>query len=327
MNNNIIFSMENNDDFFNSNIVRETLNNSLRSKYILYYVQYINDRISEKLNKDKSWNMILLPKNINKLQLDLEYIKKLLPLDKLCRCQISMDCTCKFMFRYKDNDPNRIYKWVWHDLTEDSGFVKFDGDFIELKVLVLSNYKALSGLVNNNLVFNSNGEYQDELILEYNIQDQKLIDKNKKLDNFITTGLNSLSTSTIYNIDNLFPNSEFDNCNKKHILNSIDLDIQKDEDIIEDYSIEIDKWCKKSDGSYKDIRVLLSSLQQVLWPEAQWEPIEISKLMTDIEILKKAYRKAIIVCHPDRHQKENDNHKHKVHKIFMALNQAYKNIQ
>jgi len=49
----------------------------------------------------------------------------------------------------------------------------------------------------------------------------------------------------------------------------------------------------------RHIRVLLSTLHQVLWPGSNWKPISIADLM-DANSIKKINRKAMLIVHPDK---------------------------
>merc|ERR1712136_83981 len=72
---------------------------------------------------------------------------------------------------------------------------------------------------------------------------------------------------------------------------------------------QMDAWARTPDGSsFKDISVLLTSLDQVI-KESN---------------VKTFYRKAIIICHPDRHQYLNAEQQVRADRIFQALNAAWK---
>mmetsp|Transcript_11616 Transcript_11616/g.33815 ORF Transcript_11616/g.33815 Transcript_11616/m.33815 type:complete len:91 (+) Transcript_11616:1236-1508(+) len=89
----------------------------------------------------------------------------------------------------------------------------------------------------------------------------------------------------------------------------------------------MDKWAKTSDGSYKDIRSLLSTLQDVLWEGHDWKPISLSTLMMSSAEVKKAYRLALILAHPDRHQHASADQQYRAERVFQAINAAWKNKQ
>lgn len=83
------------------------------------------------------------------------------------------------------------------------------------------------------------------------------------------------------------------------------------------------RWAKTSEGTYKDLRTLLSSLQEILWNDADWTPKTISDLMMSSQRVKKAYRAAILMCHPDRHQQASPQQQYRAECIFQALNEAH----
>lgn len=87
---------------------------------------------------------------------------------------------------------------------------------------------------------------------------------------------------------------------------------------------EMDKWAKQADGKeWKDIRSLLSTLHEVMWPNSGWQPVSLSDLIADGAI-KKHYRKAIIVSHPDRHQEAETEQQFRAERVFQALNESWK---
>lgn len=47
------------------------------------------------------------------------------------------------------------------------------------------------------------------------------------------------------------------------------------------------------------MRVLLCTLQDILWPENGWQRVGMDKLLDPAEV-KKHYRKATMLCHPDK---------------------------
>ncbi|UKJ87858.1 hypothetical protein MACJ_000298 [Theileria orientalis] len=62
----------------------------------------------------------------------------------------------------------------------------------------------------------------------------------------------------------------------------------------------VDKWSLTSDGKLKDIRSLLSTLQNVLLDDVVWEPMPLSLLVGDKDSIKKYYKKALLTFHPDK---------------------------
>ncbi|KAL4439384.1 hypothetical protein ABPG74_017047 [Tetrahymena malaccensis] len=65
---------------------------------------------------------------------------------------------------------------------------------------------------------------------------------------------------------------------------------------------KIKSW-KEQNGTRKDIRTLLSTLQNILWPGANWNPVSFFDLSTE-ESLKSAIKKVLITFHPDRNRND-----------------------
>jgi len=87
---------------------------------------------------------------------------------------------------------------------------------------------------------------------------------------------------------------------------------------------ELNDWAKTPDGqSYKEIRTLLSTMHTVMWQGAGWKELSLSELVADSSI-KKNYRKAILLAHPDRHQSASSEQQVRADRIFNALNESFK---
>eukprot|EP00438_Fugacium_kawagutii_P026724 Skav228690 [mRNA] locus=scaffold2247:427009:427506:- [translate_table: standard] len=87
---------------------------------------------------------------------------------------------------------------------------------------------------------------------------------------------------------------------------------------------ELNDWAKTPDGqSYKEIRTLLSTMHSVMWQGAGWKELSLSELVADSSI-KKNYRKAILLAHPDRHQSASSEQQVRADRIFNALNESFK---
>ncbi|ESS32115.1 protein-tyrosine-phosphatase [Toxoplasma gondii VEG] len=93
--------------------------------------------------------------------------------------------------------------------------------------------------------------------------------------------------------------------------------------IPDEVQTQLEKWAKSSDGKYKDVRTLLCTVHEVLWPGADWEPVSISTLMIASQ-LKKHYRKALLLTHPDKHHSSSAEQLFRAEKIFQAFNEAFK---
>jgi len=90
-------------------------------------------------------------------------------------------------------------------------------------------------------------------------------------------------------------------------------------------STEMDRWAKTSDGtSFKDIRTLLSTMHTVIWQDSGWEALSLAELVAKDGNVKRYYRKAIVLCHPDRHQEADADRQVRADRIFQALNEAFK---
>ncbi|CAD2093720.1 conserved Plasmodium protein, unknown function [Plasmodium vinckei brucechwatti] len=87
---------------------------------------------------------------------------------------------------------------------------------------------------------------------------------------------------------------------------------------------QITKWSKNSDDSYKDIKVMLSTLDDVLWENSDWKRVFVSDLISNPSAVKKAYKSAILLCHPDKHRGKPIERVLRAELIFQALNNAFK---
>ncbi|KAL1122209.1 hypothetical protein AAG570_003614 [Ranatra chinensis] len=75
-----------------------------------------------------------------------------------------------------------------------------------------------------------------------------------------------------------------------------------------------------TEGKTNNIRALLTSLHTVVWGEAKWSQCHMHQLISTAEV-KKAYRKACIAVHPDKHIGTENEKLAKM--IFMELNNAW----
>lgn len=73
----------------------------------------------------------------------------------------------------------------------------------------------------------------------------------------------------------------------------------------------------------KGIRALLSSLHEVLWEGARWNPVKMADLIQPSSV-KRYYHKAMRVVHPDKVDSANCNQKFVAERSFEALNKAWK---
>ncbi|KAE9587626.1 hypothetical protein Lal_00021889 [Lupinus albus] len=79
-----------------------------------------------------------------------------------------------------------------------------------------------------------------------------------------------------------------------------------------------------SSGKETDIRLLLSSLHHILWPESGWYAIPIMSLIQSSQV-KKAYQKARLCLHPDKLQQRGATvlQKYIAQKVFSILQDAW----
>lgn len=77
-------------------------------------------------------------------------------------------------------------------------------------------------------------------------------------------------------------------------------------------------------GKEADVRLLLSSLHNILWPSSGWIAIPLMNLIESSQV-KKAYQKAVLCLHPDKLQQRGATpvHKHIAEKVFAALQDAW----
>ncbi|KAF7458429.1 protein-tyrosine-phosphatase [Cryptosporidium felis] len=291
--------------------------NNLNGEYILYNIYYANS--FEIFDEKAQPNILFLSSKYSLGNISLKIIRELIPKYKLCGCALEK-CICKFNVRYKRYDPCGIYKWIWCDLVDNEDMAIPFGSIIVLKILVFNSlihfekcdsaYKYTVDRLNNyHLISNSSLNSKKERQSSADHYNMDCFRSNT----VSVKAMNSISNSNIG--DNTLPS--------KHTQKPSKSEESRNAIYNNEVNDEINKWSRKPDGTYKDIRILLSTLHQVLWKGAQWEPVEISQLMSDIEVVKKLYRKAIILCHPDRHQKEDEYHKNRAHLIFMAINEAH----
>ncbi|XP_010549505.1 PREDICTED: uncharacterized protein LOC104820660 [Tarenaya hassleriana] len=84
---------------------------------------------------------------------------------------------------------------------------------------------------------------------------------------------------------------------------------------------EITHWLN---GKETDIKLLLSTLHHVLWPESGWYPIPLMNLQEGSQV-KKAYQKARLCLHPDKLQQRGASppQKYIAKRVFAILQDAW----
>ncbi|XP_034092578.1 cyclin-G-associated kinase isoform X2 [Gymnodraco acuticeps] len=91
---------------------------------------------------------------------------------------------------------------------------------------------------------------------------------------------------------------------------------------IDPLKLQILDWIE---GKERNIRALLSTLHTVLWEgETRWKPVGMAELVTPDQV-KKFYRKAVLIVHPDKATDKPYEHYAKM--IFMELNDAWSEFE
>jgi len=81
-------------------------------------------------------------------------------------------------------------------------------------------------------------------------------------------------------------------------------------------------WENNKDGTRKNIRNLLSSVQTVLWSNSGWKPVSFADLI-DFAAVKKAHMKVIRVVHPDKLTDATPEQMVVALRVFDVLNTAF----
>ncbi|KAG6428752.1 hypothetical protein SASPL_106789 [Salvia splendens] len=91
--------------------------------------------------------------------------------------------------------------------------------------------------------------------------------------------------------------------------------------IAEVLEYDIKRWAAGKEGN---IRALLSSLEQILWPESGWRSVSLTDMITSNSV-KKVYKKATLYVHPDKVQQKGANlqQKYIAEKVFDILKEAW----
>ncbi|KAK2967891.1 hypothetical protein RJ640_012371 [Escallonia rubra] len=107
--------------------------------------------------------------------------------------------------------------------------------------------------------------------------------------------------------------------------NQRDLQTQREQEerhrLAETLDDDIKRWAAGKEGN---LRALLSSLQDVLWPQCGWQQASLTDLITSISV-KKVYYKATLCVHPDKVQQKGANLRQKyiAEKVFDLLKEAW----
>ena len=72
----------------------------------------------------------------------------------------------------------------------------------------------------------------------------------------------------------------------------------------------------------RNVRTLLSTMHTVVWPECTWKAVGLGDVIESSQV-KKVYRKAMLVVHPDRCSGMSGEVRFIAKRIFEAINEAY----
>ena len=120
-----------------------------------------------------------------------------------------------------------------------------------------------------------------------------------------------------------------DNAHKTHLIkkqqevqSQLDRDTVKNElhSKLLNWSGDINK------GTLKNIRALLTTMDNVLWEDSGWKTVTLADCVQSSKV-KIKYYKAIRMVHPDRSQKAEPKQKYISEQIFTALNAAWDKFQ
>ncbi len=87
---------------------------------------------------------------------------------------------------------------------------------------------------------------------------------------------------------------------------------------------KLDRW---RHGNKDNIRALLCSLDNVLWPELNWKPVKLTDLVLDKKV-KIFYMKAVAKTHPDKiSSSESTENRMIANGVFITLNEAWESFK
>eukprot|EP00743_Colponemidia_sp_Colp-15_P000696 GILK01000773.1.p2 GENE.GILK01000773.1~~GILK01000773.1.p2 ORF type:complete len:303 (+),score=81.56 GILK01000773.1:1701-2609(+) len=93
----------------------------------------------------------------------------------------------------------------------------------------------------------------------------------------------------------------------------------------EELGTRMETWCKRG-GVLNNIRALLCTVHDVLWPESGWNRVNMADLVEGKKV-KLVYMKAIRIVHPDKHNNDTADKKYIAQRVFEALNAAWDNFK
>ncbi|XP_021507491.2 cyclin-G-associated kinase isoform X1 [Meriones unguiculatus] len=122
--------------------------------------------------------------------------------------------------------------------------------------------------------------------------------------------------------EDLLPNQGFSKSDKKGPKTMAEMRKQELARDTDPFKLKLLDWIE---GKERNIRALLSTLHTVLWDgESRWTPVSMADLVTP-EQVKKQYRRAVLVVHPDKATGQSYEQYAKM--IFMELNDAWSEFE
>ncbi|OQR90216.1 hypothetical protein THRCLA_09406 [Thraustotheca clavata] len=84
---------------------------------------------------------------------------------------------------------------------------------------------------------------------------------------------------------------------------------------------KLKNWAEDN-GRKKNIRTLISTMHQIMWADSKWAEVNMGKLLTPNDV-KKQYRRAIMVVHPDKAGGRTPEQLVISERVFDAINSAW----
>ncbi len=92
------------------------------------------------------------------------------------------------------------------------------------------------------------------------------------------------------------------------------------------HEAKVKEWALEPGGKVKNIRVLLSTLQSVLWEGAKWEPVPMAKLIAPPRV-KASFLRACTQVHPDKQGSLDPTQRYVASQVFHYIESAYREFQ
>jgi cyclin G-associated kinase len=134
-----------------------------------------------------------------------------------------------------------------------------------------------------------------------------------------TTGVGQKFGETAF--DDLLSEQGFSSTAKNSQRSLASIRREEEVKVVDPITLKIRDWTAGKEGN---IRALLSSLNEVLWEDANYTPPTVAEMLSDSSI-KKCYMKAVIVIHPDK--QAGQPHEELAKAIFAQLNLSWEKFK